>query len=157
MCIDTSGHCVFRLWCHFQGGRTTGHAPSRSKKRFAVRQTRGCDATVSRLRLPLRLVETLHIRLFRSGQSIFTRPKPIDLTLPHRTGPGGGYNLDIDLEDDEDDEDVRPLGGVRHPTVVFDSEREGLRQKQLQQQRKAAAALRPVDTGDDEDTWASLG
>lgn len=85
-----------------------------------------------------------------SGQSIFSRPKPIDLTLPHRFGPGGGYTLDIDLEDDE--EDVRSLSGARN-NVVFDAEG----QQRQKQQRRPVAPVRPVDIGDDTDTWASLG
>ncbi|KIO16227.1 hypothetical protein M407DRAFT_191462 [Tulasnella calospora MUT 4182] len=92
----------------------------------------------------------------QSGQSIFTRPKPIDLTLPHRSGPNGSYGLDIDLEDDEE-ADVRPLG---RPQVVFDAEQRAREQeRRMQQQRRAAAqaAVRPVDTGDQTDTWASLG
>ncbi len=88
---------------------------------------------------------------YRSGQSIFTRPKPIDLTLPHRSGPGGGYSLDIDLEEDEDE--VRHLGARNQ--LVFDAERD--RRLQLQQQQRRALAVRPVDTGDQTDTWASLG
>ncbi|KAG9001160.1 hypothetical protein FRB93_012242 [Tulasnella sp. JGI-2019a] len=87
-----------------------------------------------------------------SGQSIFTRPKPIDLTLPHRYGPGGGYNLDIDLEDDEEST-VRTLHGRNQNNVMFDAESP----IQQQQQRRPVAAVRPVDIGDDTDTWASLG
>lgn len=89
-----------------------------------------------------------------SGQSIFSRPKPIDLTLPHRSGPGGGYNLDIDLEDDE--QDYRPLGVSgrgSNGNVLFDAERAN----KPQQPRRPAAMVRPVDIGDDTDTWASLG
>ncbi|KAG8864018.1 hypothetical protein FRB96_006891 [Tulasnella sp. 330] len=87
-----------------------------------------------------------------SGQSIFTRPKPIDLTLPHRYGPGGGYNLDIDLEDDEESI-PRSLPGRSTNNVVFDAESPN----RQQQQRRPAPTVRPVDVGDDTDTWASIG
>ncbi|KAG7098952.1 hypothetical protein E1B28_000842 [Marasmius oreades] len=55
----------------------------------------------------------------QSGQSIFSRPKPIDINTARRAG----YSLDIDIEseDEEDPELGRPL--VRHP-VVFEADDE---------------------------------
>ncbi|KIO33840.1 hypothetical protein M407DRAFT_17441 [Tulasnella calospora MUT 4182] len=76
--------------------------------------------------------------------------------MTYVSGPNGSYGLDIDLEDDEE-ADVRPLG---RPQVVFDAEQRAREQeRRMQQQRRAAAqaAVRPVDTGDQTDTWASLG
>ncbi|KAG8937014.1 hypothetical protein FRC03_004080 [Tulasnella sp. 419] len=87
----------------------------------------------------------------KSGQSIFTRPKPIDLTLPHRFGSGGGFALDIDLEDDDE---VRPLGAGRN--VVFDAEQDR-RQRAVQQQRRIQQRPGIVDSGDADDTWAAIG
>ncbi|KAL0578470.1 hypothetical protein V5O48_003519 [Marasmius crinis-equi] len=53
----------------------------------------------------------------QSGQSIFSRPKPIDINAARRAG----YSLDIDIESDEEEDAElgRPL--VRHP-VVFEAD-----------------------------------
>ncbi|KAJ8456760.1 hypothetical protein ONZ45_g18589 [Pleurotus djamor] len=53
----------------------------------------------------------------QSGQSIFSRPKPIDINAARRAG----YSLDLDIDSDHEDEDgeaSRPL--VRNP-VLFDA------------------------------------
>ncbi|EGO05321.1 hypothetical protein SERLA73DRAFT_149487 [Serpula lacrymans var. lacrymans S7.3] len=88
----------------------------------------------------------------QSGQSIFTRPKPIDISAVRRAG----YNsLDIDLEDEELDAELgRPL--VRD-TVVFDAQDEhGLtpHSAPMTDMPRAAQAL---DDRDEEDVWAELG
>lgn len=55
----------------------------------------------------------------RSGQSIFSAPKPIDLNAARRAG----YSLDIDMEDEEADlESGQSLLG--RDTVLFDASRE---------------------------------
>ncbi|KAJ8083713.1 hypothetical protein PM082_002479 [Marasmius tenuissimus] len=56
----------------------------------------------------------------QSGQSIFTRPKPIDINTARRAG--FGLDIDIESDDEEDGELGRPL--VRHP-VVFEADDEG--------------------------------
>ena len=95
----------------------------------------------------------------RSGQSIFTRPKPIDLSAARRRG----YTLDIDMEDEEDAaaELGRPL---MRSDVVFDAADEQPQQQPprtnvqrataLSQMPRAAQAAQDRDA---EDMWAELG
>jgi len=87
----------------------------------------------------------------QSGQSIFSRPKPIDLSNARRRG----YTLDIDMEyEDEGDELGRPL--IRNP-VVFDAAAEEQRPQQrapMSDMPRAAQAARERDA---EDVWAELG
>lgn len=77
----------------------------------------------------------------RSGQSIFSRPKPIDLTAARRAG----FSLDIDLEGDEEErgELSRPL--IRDP-VVFDASSTPM-----------PRAVQAAQERDEEDVWAELG
>ncbi|KIY69150.1 hypothetical protein CYLTODRAFT_420971 [Cylindrobasidium torrendii FP15055 ss-10] len=87
----------------------------------------------------------------QSGQSIFSRPKPIDISTARRAG----YGLDIGLDsDDEDDPELgRPL--VRNP-VVFDAndnQRAAERTTMTPMPRAAEAAR----NRDEEDLWAELG
>ena len=93
----------------------------------------------------------------RSGQSIFTRPKPIDLSAARRRG----YTLDIDMEDEEDaaGELGRPL--IRSSDVVFDAgagdeppRTNVQRANALSQMPRAAQAAQDRDA---EDMWAELG
>jgi len=81
----------------------------------------------------------------QSGQSIFSRPKPIDLR-------GGRANLDIDIEDDDDENELgRPLirDGVlfdatgRHPTSDTTS--------------PMPLAVQAAEERGTEDVWAELG
>lgn len=88
-------------------------------------------------------------RIFRSGQSIFSRPKPIDLSSVRRRP----YALDIDMdaEDPASEELSRSL--IRDP-VVFDANEE--------QRAPAAAtpmprAVQAAQDRDAEDMWAELG
>ncbi|GJJ09703.1 hypothetical protein Clacol_003927 [Clathrus columnatus] len=90
----------------------------------------------------------------QSGRSIFSRPKPIDLSA------AGSRRLDIDIEDD--DEWAGNAGYSRLPngvgldeesgpgTVVFDADLHRPNQNPW-------AATRTNNGGDDEDTWARLG
>lgn len=110
----------------------------------------------------------------QSGQSIFSRPKPIDLNAARRAG----YSLDIDLENDYNDtygnDDsglARPL--IRRKPVLFDAgigpeealawsgSRRSLSQSQGDSSRKPLSDMpRAVDASrnrDDEDVWAELG
>ena len=100
----------------------------------------------------------------RSGQSIFTRPKPIDLSAARRRG----FTLDIDMDDDEDDagaggELSRPL--IRSNDVVFDAGEAAAapagppptnaqRANALPAMPRAAQAAQERDA---EDMWAELG
>ncbi|KIK07529.1 hypothetical protein K443DRAFT_673437 [Laccaria amethystina LaAM-08-1] len=87
----------------------------------------------------------------QSGQSIFSRPKPIDINTARRAG----FGLDLDMDSD-DDELNRPL--VRNP-VLFDAEQDprpedGQRREPLTEMPRAAQAVRDRDV---EDVWAELG
>ncbi|KAI0778341.1 hypothetical protein BD413DRAFT_601122 [Trametes elegans] len=82
----------------------------------------------------------------QSGQSIFTRPKPIDLSAARRQG----YTLDIDMED-EDEELGRPL--IRSD-VVFDASDDQAPRAPLSEMPRAVQAAQERDT---EDMWAELG
>lgn len=63
--------------------------------------------------LQLSSIANLRLSHCRSGQSIFTQPKPIDLSAARRAG----YNsLDLDLEYDDEDDAER----AQHP-VLFDA------------------------------------
>ena len=84
----------------------------------------------------------------RSGQSIFTRPKPIDLSAARRQG----YTLDIDMED-EDEELGRPL--IRSD-VVFDAADPPARTTRAPMSDMPRAA-QAVQDRDMEDVWAELG
>jgi hypothetical protein len=79
----------------------------------------------------------------RSGQSIFSRPKPIDINAARRAG-----YLDLEIESEEEDEELgRPL--IRDP-VLFDAETP----RTLSAMPLAERAI--VDR-DAEDAWAELG
>jgi len=83
----------------------------------------------------------------QSGQSIFSRPKPIDLSAARRAG----YTLDIDIEGDGDEDDGelgRPL--IRDP-VVFDAEHPTTTTTPMPR------AVQAAQERDAEDVWAELG
>jgi len=80
----------------------------------------------------------------QSGQSIFSRPRPIDL----RTGR---TNLDIDIEDDEESELGRPL--IRDG-VLFDATSRNPTSDAASPMPLAAQAAQERGT---EDVWAELG
>jgi len=85
----------------------------------------------------------------QSGQSIFSQPKPIDLSAARRSG----YTLDIDMEDDEREGELgRPL---IHDSVLFDAEadRRAARAPLSSMPRAEQAA----QDRDDDDVWAELG
>ncbi|KAH9944254.1 uncharacterized protein BXZ73DRAFT_39449, partial [Epithele typhae] len=91
----------------------------------------------------------------QSGQSIFTRPKPIDLSAARRRG----YTLDIDMEDEDETggELGRPL--IRSSDVVFDAAEEPPR---TNVQRANALsdmprAVQAAQNREQEDMWAALG
>ncbi|KAG9222564.1 hypothetical protein CCMSSC00406_0002899 [Pleurotus cornucopiae] len=90
----------------------------------------------------------------QSGQSIFSRPKPIDINAARRAG----YSLDLDIDSDHEEEDelARPLVG-RNP-VLFDA---GAEQRPNDAQRGAFTpmpkAVNAARDRDDEDVWASMG
>jgi hypothetical protein len=84
----------------------------------------------------------------RSGQSIFSRPKHIDLTAARRAGY---TSLDLDIEDEAeaDSEELdRPL--LQRDPVLFDAGSE--QRPAVSPQRKEAVHDRDLD-----DVWAELG
>lgn len=89
----------------------------------------------------------------RSGQSIFTRPRPIDLNAARRAG----FSLDFDLPDDAEDYTPPRNRG----TVLFDAAGHVEEQTRPQAKPQAKPQARPtqpvVDDRDTEDMWASLG
>ncbi|KAF8973645.1 hypothetical protein BDZ97DRAFT_1900453 [Flammula alnicola] len=89
----------------------------------------------------------------QSGQSIFSRPKPIDINAARRAG---FVDLEFESDDEGDAELNRPL--VRN-SVLFDAQNERRQEEQEQQQQftnmpRAAQAVRDRDA---EDIWAELG
>ncbi|KAJ7197318.1 hypothetical protein B0H12DRAFT_1220576 [Mycena haematopus] len=81
----------------------------------------------------------------QSGQSIFSRPKPIDINAARRAG-----FLDLEIESEEEDEELgRPL--IRDP-VLFDAETP--RPNGFSAMPRAEQGI--VDR-DAEDAWAELG
>jgi len=94
----------------------------------------------------------------QSGQSIFTRPRPIDLTAARRAGFS---TLDLDLPDDAEEELSRSAR-VRNP-ILFDADerrQNGLGDEERGLSRPASNKSKPVqhvDDRDPEDVWASLG
>ena len=81
----------------------------------------------------------------RSGHSIFSRPKPIDLR-------GGRTNLDIDIEGDGDENELgRPL--IRDG-VLFDATNRNPTSNAASPMPRAVQAAQERGT---EDVWAELG
>jgi hypothetical protein len=89
--------------------------------------------------------------MHRSGQSIFTRPKPIDLSAARRAG----FSLDMDLDESDGERDELRASLARN-AVVFDA-----RDEQRPSHRGAASdmprAAQAVRDRDEEDMWAELG
>lgn len=82
----------------------------------------------------------------RSGQSIFSQPKPIDINTARR----GGFGLDVGLDSEEDDLEQQPL--VRE-SLVFDAETLAGDEEQGEMPRAAQALLERDQT----DIWAEIG
>ncbi|KAI0801109.1 hypothetical protein C8Q74DRAFT_1240336 [Fomes fomentarius] len=86
----------------------------------------------------------------QSGQSIFTRPKPIDLSAARR----GGFTLDIDMEDEEDAGELgRPL---MRSDVVFDAGDEPPARNQRAPMSDMPRAVQAAQERDQEDLWAEM-
>ncbi|KAF8445563.1 hypothetical protein L210DRAFT_3722995 [Boletus edulis BED1] len=86
--------------------------------------------------------------LRQSGQSIFSRPKPIDISAIRRSGY---RNLDLDLEDDDEDPELgRPLVG---DPVLFDAQED----TQPRTMSDMPRAVQATHERDQEDVWAELG
>ncbi|KAI9570234.1 hypothetical protein HD554DRAFT_2204052 [Boletus coccyginus] len=82
----------------------------------------------------------------QSGQSIFSRPKPIDISAIRRAGY---RSLDLDLEDEDEDPELgQPL--VDEP--LFDAQ-EDTQPRRMSDMPRAAQAIRERDQ---EDVWAEL-
>ena len=90
----------------------------------------------------------------RSGQSIFTQPKPIDLSAARRAG----YSLDMDLDDSDGDSDELRASLARN-AVVFDAgdEQRGSHRGGMTDMPRAVQAVQAVQERDEEDVWAEIG
>jgi hypothetical protein len=89
--------------------------------------------------------------IYRSGQSIFARPKPIDLSAVRRAGVS--LDMDLELSDDENDGLHTPLH--RNPVLFDVHESEGPSQRvPVSDMPRALQATRERD---EEDIWAELG
>ena len=86
--------------------------------------------------------------IYRSGQSIFARPKPIDLSAARRAGVS--LDMDLDLSDDESD---GLQAALPRNAVVFDAQ-DDLQRGPISDMPRAAQAARDRD---EEDMWAELG
>ncbi|KAG1783487.1 hypothetical protein EV702DRAFT_1040059 [Suillus placidus] len=86
----------------------------------------------------------------QSGQSIFSRPKPIDISAIRRAGY---TSLDYDLEDDNQDDDPELGRPLVQDTVLFDAQDDEQPARMSDMPRAAQA----VHDRDDEDVWAELG
>jgi len=88
----------------------------------------------------------------QSGQSIFARPKPIDLSAARRAGVS--LDMDMDLSDDESD-------GLHHTPLPRDSVLFDARGEQRPPQRGPVSdmprAVQSARERDEEDMWAELG
>ncbi|KAG5654693.1 hypothetical protein H0H81_007449 [Sphagnurus paluster] len=84
----------------------------------------------------------------QSGQSIFSQPKPIDISSARRAG---FMDLDADSDEEANDELNRPL--VRNP-VLFDIEGVNEEREAFTDMPRAVEAARERDS---EETWARLG
>lgn len=79
----------------------------------------------------------------RSGQSIFSRPKPIDISAVRR---GGYRNLDLDIEDEDED--------VEAGRALFEDTRLSEEEEQEEGGRRRGEAGGERDT---EHVWAAIG
>lgn len=91
----------------------------------------------------------------RSGQSIFTRPRPIDLTAARRAGYN---NLDLDLEAESDDEeDPQPSRPLARDHVLFDAQetqRPPTEDMPFRDMPRVAHPTHPPE--EEEDVWADI-
>jgi len=93
----------------------------------------------------------------QSGQSIFSRPRPIDINAARRAG----YGMELDVESEDEYEENRPL--VRNP-VLFDAENARRDEQRRGDDVDGAAkfndmprAVQAARDRDDQDMWASFG
>jgi len=83
----------------------------------------------------------------QSGQSIFSRPKPIDLSRRN------AHTLDIDMEDDDQNSELgQPL--IRDDVVFDAGEEQGAARAPLSEMPRAVQAVQDRDV---EDVWAEIG
>ncbi|KIK39739.1 hypothetical protein CY34DRAFT_807916 [Suillus luteus UH-Slu-Lm8-n1] len=86
----------------------------------------------------------------QSGQSIFSRPKPIDISAIRRAGY---TSLDYDLEDENQDDDPELGRPLVQDAVLFDAQDDEQPARMSDMPRAAQA----VHDRDEEDVWAELG
>jgi len=83
----------------------------------------------------------------QSGQSIFSRPRPIDLSAARRAG----FSLDFDLQDEAEEELSRSR---RSNPVLFDTHEDGA---SAEEQVPPRQTPKSADNRNPEDIWTSLG
>jgi hypothetical protein len=88
---------------------------------------------------------------YRSGQSIFARPKPIDLSAARRAGVS--LDMDVELSDDESDGIHSPLH--RNQALSDAQESEGPSECVPGSDIRVAQAKR--ERGDENNIWAEFG
>lgn len=86
----------------------------------------------------------------QSGQSIFSRPKPIDISAIRRAGY---TSLDYDLEDENEVDDPELGRPLVQDAVLFDAQDDEQPARMSDMPRAAQA----VHDRDEEDVWAELG
>ncbi|KAG2756397.1 hypothetical protein P692DRAFT_20949010 [Suillus brevipes Sb2] len=86
----------------------------------------------------------------QSGQSIFSRPKPIDISAIRRAGY---TSLDYDLEDENEVNDPELGRPLVQDAVLFDAQDDEQPARMSDMPRAAQA----VHDRDEEDVWAELG
>ncbi|KAG9085631.1 hypothetical protein FS749_004268 [Ceratobasidium sp. UAMH 11750] len=90
----------------------------------------------------------------QSGQSLFARPRDIDLSLPTHHDNQTTTRLDIDLdEDDIPDWGSRSTGGRE---VVFDAGPNGWTDAPPVRKPNPNIGMNRGDPGESEDLWASM-
>jgi hypothetical protein len=98
-----------------------------------------------------RLKELTVEGFYRSGQSIFARPKPIDLSAARRAGVS--LDMDVELSDDESDGIHSPLH--RNQALSDSQESEGPSQRVPVSDMPRLTQAK--GERDEEDIWAELG
>ena len=148
MCTHIIGDIIRWLRRHKQGGRIAGHSFARGAERVTVWQACNCHEEVRMTHSrPAGFIQCCAILTLylRSGRSIFSRPRAIDLSTARTS------RLDIDLDDEESQ-----IGGGIGNNVEFDAGTEF--ETPRPRQGVARGPVRVHQSEEEEaDVWARLG